>query len=83
MKIFLKLFLIAVLFGFGYGYYLLQFIDQPILGQKIIGFSVVGLVVLMFVFITYRYTHSENKSKQLFMPTQKNDELEEWIKNKN
>ncbi|WP_010521727.1 hypothetical protein [Aquimarina agarivorans] len=79
MKYIVRILVIAEVIGLITGSYLINN-NQEILGNKIIGFSALGLAfVVMPVFIIYRFSKSD-KSKSIFSPTEKNEELEDLIK---
>lgn len=79
MKYIVRLLVLAEIVGLAIGFYL-QNTGQEILGNKFIGFSVLGLAFLVMpLFIIYRFRKSDT-SKHLFSPTEKNTELEDYIK---
>ncbi len=80
MKYIVRLLVIAVIAGISTGFYYKN-IGNEVFGNKCIGFSVLGLAfVLMPTFIIYRFRKSDT-SKYIFSPTEKNEELEEFIQN--
>lgn len=81
-KYLVRILVTAEVLGLAYGTYLIN-TEQEILGNKVIGFSALGLAfVVMPVFIVYRFMKSD-KSKAIFSPTDKNKELEEFLRNNN
>jgi|GEM_PF-2574462 len=53
------------------------------LGTKVIGFSALALMfVVMPVFLIYRFSKSNNQSRSIFNPLEKNKELEDFISRK-
>ena len=80
-KYLVRILVTAEIIGLAYGTYLIN-TDQEVLGNKAIGFSALGLAfIVMPVFIIYRFMKSD-KSKTIFSPTDKNKELEDFLKNK-
>ena len=72
--------MVAVIAGISTGFYYKN-IGNEVLGNKYIGFSVLGLAfVLMPTFIIYRFRKSD-ASKYIFSPTEKNEALEDFIQN--
>ncbi len=79
MKYIVRILVTAEIIGLITGSYLLN-TGNEVLGNKIIGFSALGLAfIVMPAFIIYRFSKSD-KSKSIFSPTEKNEELEEVIK---
>ena len=81
MKYIVRILVLADFIGLNIGFYIKNFSDE-ILGTKIIGFSVLGLAfIVMPAFIIYRFNKSD-KSKYIFSPTDKNEELEKLMQSK-
>lgn len=79
MKYLVRILVLAEVLGLAIGFYL-QNTGEEILGNKFIGFSTLGLAfIVMPVFIIYRFRKSD-ASKHIFSPTEKNTELEDYIK---
>ena len=78
MKYIVRILVVAVIIGLSVGFYYKN-IGNEVLGNKYVGFSVLGLAfVVMPTFIIYRFSKSD-RSKYIFSPTEKNEELEDFI----
>ena len=78
MKYIVRILVVAVIIGLSVGFYYKN-IGNEVLGNKYVGFSVLGLTfVVMPIFIIYRFSKSD-RSKYIFSPTEKNEELEDFI----
>ena len=78
MKYIVRILVVAVIIGLSVGFYYKN-IGNEVLGNKCVGFSVLGLAfVVMPIFIIYRFSKSD-RSKYIFSPTEKNEELEDFI----
>ena len=78
MKYIVRILIVAVIIGLSVGFYFKN-IGNEVLGNKYVGFSVLGLAfVVMPIFIIYRFSKSD-RSKYIFSPTEKNEELEDFI----
>ena len=78
MKYIVRILVVAVIIGLSVGFYYKN-IGNEVLGNKYVGFSVLGLAfVVMPIFIIYRFSKSD-RSKYIFSPTEKNEELENFI----
>ena len=79
LKYLVRIVVFCEIIGLATGFYL-QNTGQEVLGTKFIGFSALGLAFLtMPLFIIYRFQKSSS-SKYIFSPTEKNRELEDYIK---
>lgn len=80
MKYIVRIVVIIEIIALIIGAYYVNTDSQEALGHKIIGFSTLALAfVVMPLFIAYRFSKSD-KSKSIFSPTDKNEELEDLIK---
>ncbi len=80
MKYIVRILFIADLIGFATGIYF-HFQEQFAFSKKCIGFSVLGLFFIVIpIFLVYRFSKSD-RSKYIFNPTEKNEELEDWMQN--
>ena len=78
MKYIVRILVVAVIIGLSVGFYYKN-TGNEVLGNKCVGFSVLGLAfVVMPIFIIYRFSKSD-RSKYIFSPTEKNEELEDFI----
>ncbi len=79
MKYLVRFVVTAEVLGLAIGFYL-QNTGKEILGNKFLGFSALGLAfVVIPLFLIYRFNKS-NASKDIFSPTEKNTELEDYIR---
>ncbi len=80
MKYIVRILFTIVFLGFVAGVYF-HFNEQPNISQKAVGFSILGLFFIAIpVFLMYRFSKSD-RSKYIFNPTEKNEELEDWMQN--
>ncbi len=80
MKYLIRILFFVNLVGFASGVYF-HFNEQLALSKKCIGFSVLGLFFIVIpIFLFYRFSKSD-RSKYIFNPTEKNEELEDWMQN--
>ncbi len=80
MKYLVRILFVVNLIGFAAGIYF-HFQEQLPLSKKCIGFSIFGLFfVFIPLFLIYRFSKSD-RSKYIFNPTEKNEELEDWMQN--
>ncbi len=81
MKYIVRIIVTIEILGLIYGAYLVN-TEQEILGNKVIGFSALALIfIVMPLFLIYRFKKSGNHSRTIFSPTEKNEELEDFMKN--
>lgn len=82
MKYVVRILVLVDIVGLSLGFYIKNYSNE-VLGNKIIGFSALGLAFLVMpIFIIYRFSKSD-KSKYIFSPTEKNEELENLMKDRN